>query len=167
MTTAPTVTTVAPAVPAVSASPQQVTAGQPLTLTGSGFPPGSPLTAQLFSDPVLLGSAVADASGSFRLVVTIPLGTAPGVHTVRVSATGSTAVAETTIVVVAPVAPVVVAQAGGTVLSRTGTDVLGPARLALALVLTGFVLVGWAWKGNATVLAAVHRRRRWPDRRRW
>ena len=154
----------AAAVPTVSASPQQVTAGQPVTLTGSGIPAGSPLTAQLFSDPVFLGSGVADASGSFRLVVTIPLGTVPGVHTIRVAATGSSARAETTVVVVAPVS---VAQVGGATLSRTGADVLGPARLAVALVVTGFVLVGWAWKGNGPVLVGLTRRRRWPYRRRW
>jgi hypothetical protein len=163
VTTAPTVTTLA--VPTVSASPQQVTAGQPVTLTGSGFPPGSAVTAQLFSDPVFLGSAVADAGGNLRLVVTIPVGTAPGLHTIRVSAAGTTAVAETTVVVAAPVA---VAQVGGATLSRTGANVLGPARMALALVVTGFVLVGWAWKGNGAVLVGLtRRRRRWPDRRRW
>jgi hypothetical protein len=139
----------------VQASPQQLAPGQNLVLTGSGFPPGSSLTAQLFSDPVLLGTTTADAAGTYRMVVTVPLGTAPGVHTIRVSAAGTTLLAETTVVVLAPVTA---AQVGnGTILSRTGADVRGPARVALGLLLTGFVLIG---------CAGVDRRRPWPAGRR-
>jgi hypothetical protein len=153
----------------VQATPQQVAAGDSVTLTGSGFPPGAPVQAELFSDPVLLGTTTTNAAGSFRLTVVIPLDTAPGLHTVRVSVVGGTAFAVTTLFVTAPVrAATVQGSEAVTVatLTRTGSDVGGPARLALALVVAGFVLVGLAWRGEGATGPAFGRRGAWPPRRR-
>ena len=152
--TPPVVTTALPIAapgqqPTVTASSLQVAPGDSITLTGTGFPPNQGVNAELFSDPVFLGSTVTDASGSFRMTVTIPVTTAPGGHTLRVSAVGGVPSVDLTIFVVARVAqqqPVIVAAGAGATLSRTGTDVNGPARLALALVLMGFALVGLAWR---------------------
>ena len=141
-------------------SPQQAAAGESVTLSGGGFPPGSPLQAELFSDPVLLGTMSADSAGNYRRTVVIPLGTTPGFHTIRVSVVGGTLQAETTIFVTAPVTPLVVAQTTGASLSRTGAEVVAPARVAVALVALGAVLVGLSWKGRSL--------KPWPPpRRRW
>lgn len=111
-------------------------------MSGSGFPPGSPLQAELFSDPVLLGTTTADAAGSFRLTVTVPLNTTPGAHTLRVSVVGGTLKAETTLTVAAPAA----VQPRTQVLSRTGGAFARAARAAAALVVGGFFLVGLTWR---------------------
>ena len=129
-------------------------------MTGSGFPAGAPLVAELFSDPVQLGTTVADASGRFRMVVTVPLGTSPGLHTLRVRGVGGTPFADASLLVTAPAAALRAAQAG--TLSRTGGDFTRPAGLAFVLVLTGFVLVGLAWPDGL-----AGRRSPWPNRRRW
>jgi hypothetical protein len=47
--------------------------GQAVTVSGSGYPPNTPLEVLLLSDPVLLGTTTTDASGRFAVVVTIPI----------------------------------------------------------------------------------------------
>jgi 5'-nucleotidase len=151
--------------PTAQVTPQQVVAGQPVQVAGGGFPAGSSLVEQLFSDPVVLGATTADAAGNYRATVTIPLGTTPGTHTLRVSVVGGTATAAATLLVTAPVpAP---ASPGAGTLSRTGADVAGPARLAFALVVLGAGLVGLTWAGTDLSVPAFGRRRRttWPRRR--
>ena len=151
--------------PSISVDPAQVAPGQSLTVTGSGFPPGAPLAAELFSDPVQLGTATADASGRFRMVVTVPLDTAPGVHTLRVSVVGGTQSASASLLVTTPAPP---QRATGIfqTLSRTGGDFMRRVGTALGLMLTGFVLVGLAWNDRRP-LGLAGRRSGWPDRRRW
>jgi hypothetical protein len=148
----------APSGPALQVTPQQVTAGDPVTITGSGYPPGAPVQAELFSDPVLLGSTTTDAAGTFRLTVGVPRDTPPGFHTLRVSVVGGTVAAETTISVSAPAAVQqaqvqAVQQPGGTAgLSRTGADTAGIAGAAVILVVTGVVLVGLGWRPRPSPL---------------
>jgi hypothetical protein len=111
---------------------------------------------------VRLGTTVADAFGRYRMVVTVPLGTSPGLHTIRVSVVGGTLFAETTLVVTAPV---VVAQRATPVLSRTGGNLTTPAGMAFVLMVAGFVLVGLSW--NRRPVRPAARRSPWPNRRRW
>ena len=121
-----------------------------MLVTGSGFPPGAPLEALLFSDPVRLGSTTADPTGRFRLVVTVPRGTSAGVHTLRVGQVGTGLAAETTLVLAS--------RPGIQLLSRTGGDVAGPARLALALVVIGFLCVGLSMGDRGTWSRIIRRR---------
>jgi hypothetical protein len=58
----------------------KVTAGQKLTLKGSGFAPNSTVRLTVFSTPVDLGTTVVDGSGAFSIQVTIPAGLANGTH---------------------------------------------------------------------------------------
>ena len=168
VTTPTTTTPPAPGPPTIQASPQQVNPGQSVTVAGTGFPPDTPVVAELFSDPVVLGSTATDAAGAFRLVVTVPTTTSPGLHTLRVRTADGTLAAETTLAVTgltvaAVVSPVVT---GGGSLSRTGGDLTGPGRLALGLVVAGFVLVALSWRERSATLPA--RRPQWPGgRRRW
>lgn len=156
----------------MTADRAQAAPGDPLTLAGSGYPPGAPLAADMFSDPVRLGTTVADSSGRFRLVVTIPLGTAPGLHTIRVREVDGAAFADTTVLVTAPAGGVqagqtpLQAQGQAQTLSRTGGDFSRGAKLALVLLVSGFVLVGLAWNDRRPV-GLAGRRPPWPDRRRW
>jgi hypothetical protein len=129
--------------------------GQDVTVTGSGFPPGSPLVAELFSDPVVLGSTAADGNGAFRLVVTVPTSISPGLHTLRVRTIDGSVVADTTLAVTAPVATTAPRPVAGA-LSRTGGAFARTAVVAFGLVVAGSVLVG------LSLGRQPGRRRRWP-----
>jgi hypothetical protein len=149
----------------VTASPGQVAPGQLVTLSGSGFPAGGNLQEQLFSTPVQLGTTRTDGRGRFRTSVRIPVGTTPGIHTIRVSVIGGNQVAETTVVVTSPPAPLLPLRIGSLV--RTGTDIARPTGLAVALVLFGAALVGLEGRGDGPLgLVLARRRRRSPRRMR-
>jgi hypothetical protein len=130
-------------------------------VTGSGFPPGAPLVTELFSDPVQLGNTVADASGRFRIVVTVPLGTPAGLHTLRVRGIDGTPFADTSLLVTAPA----LRGAPTATLSRTGANFTRRAGLAFVLMVAGFVLVALAWNDQRPA-GIAGRRSSWPDRRR-
>jgi hypothetical protein len=70
------------AVPAGSAT---TTSGGTVTITGSGFAPGSTVVLTVFSTPVSLGTAVASPSGTINATVTLPPGTNAGSHTLLAS----------------------------------------------------------------------------------
>ena len=59
----------------------RVTADGSVTISGSGYGPGSPVDVWLFSEPAWLGSLVADASGEFSGTFGLPAGLALGNHT--------------------------------------------------------------------------------------
>ncbi|MCU1513434.1 MAG: hypothetical protein JWO10_524, partial [Microbacteriaceae bacterium] len=89
--------------------------GDQTDLTGSNLPPGAPVSAELHSTPVALGSTVVGADGTFLLHVTIPADTEPGTHhfVVTVSPAGEEPSVVEQAVTVMPL-PVV---AGGTVIT--------------------------------------------------
>ena len=62
--------------------------GDDVTITGSGWLPDSTVALTLFSDPISLGTAEVDEFGDFETVVTIPVTTPEGTHTVQISGTG-------------------------------------------------------------------------------
>jgi hypothetical protein len=118
----------------VSVSPNTVVVGQTITITGTGWTPGSVVTVTFESDPVNLGSATADEVGRIALQAqtpSVPLGT----HVIR--ATSGADEALTTILVVSPSQ----ARAAGT-LARTGSSHSLPlARMALGLMAFGGLIV--------------------------
>lgn len=61
--------------------------GQPLTVSGDGWQPGSTVAIDFLSVPTRIGGATADASGEFAVEVDVPRGATPGAHTVRLSGT--------------------------------------------------------------------------------
>lgn len=63
--------------------------GEAITVSGSGWLPGSTVTLTLFSDPIDLGSAAVGADGTFSTQVVIPSSVSPGTHELRVSGTGA------------------------------------------------------------------------------
>ncbi|MFF3601977.1 esterase-like activity of phytase family protein, partial [Kitasatospora indigofera] len=65
-----------PAKPVLSLGASSVKAGGTLAISGTGFAPGTPVSVELHSTPVVLGSVTADAAGAISLLATIPAGTA-------------------------------------------------------------------------------------------
>ncbi len=97
---ATTPSTAVPTTPGTSTAPVEVSTpggGQVSTLVpgasvevaASGFRAASSATVTLRSDPIVLGTATADATGAVRLVVEVPDGVEPGTHTIEVSGTGA------------------------------------------------------------------------------
>jgi hypothetical protein len=55
-------------------APQDLQAGQRVTVEGNGFTPGGDVQIWLYSDPVLLATGRAALDGTIRVEVTIPTG---------------------------------------------------------------------------------------------
>ncbi|MCY1145683.1 fibronectin type III domain-containing protein [Actinoplanes sp. Pm04-4] len=66
---------------AVPVAPGSTTTGGTITITGNGFEPNSTVVLSLFSNPVDLGTTVADGTGAISVTVTLPSGTPTGSHT--------------------------------------------------------------------------------------
>lgn len=58
----------------------EVEAGAAVKVSGTGFEIGEPLRAELHSEPVVLGQAIASDEGAFSAEFEIPLDTEPGKH---------------------------------------------------------------------------------------
>jgi hypothetical protein len=136
---------------AVALSAQSITTGGTVDLIASGFVPGETVVFVLRSDPYVLGTAVADASGVATLPALVPAWIAPGAHTVY--AIGGTSGRWNT----APLQVTAPASADG-----TGTSA---AARSAALAATGSGEVApLVWTAVALVvlggLVAIRRRRR-------
>ncbi|ACZ20336.1 hypothetical protein Sked_03690 [Sanguibacter keddieii DSM 10542] len=116
----------------LTGSTKTLVTGKKITLVARDFLPGETVAFYLHSDPVFLGTAVADENGVATLVVALPAGVPAGAHHVQatggtsgrwaeipVTVTEGTPAVETpvetgpivTVPVAAPVAPVVAAPA--------------------------------------------------------
>ena len=150
----PVQTGTVPTTGTVLETPQAATApGQQMELVAVGFQPGETVAFYLHSEPVYLGTAVADAFGVARLMATVPADVPAGAHSVI--ATGGTSGRWATLAVelalpvsaavpvAAPVvtAPVVAAANPGA-LAVTGSQsgVLGLASALLLAVGGGLVV---------------------------
>jgi len=113
------------------------------------YRPGTTVTFTLFSDPVRLGSAIADGSGTATLERTFPVKTTPGTHIVQSSGTapdGSPLTVESTIRV---------GCNDSAPLARTGSDLAGPlTRVGIAAVAAGALAVLVARKRRANSVTA-------------
>lgn len=156
-----------------------VLVGGSANLLADGFDAGETVAFFLHSDPVYLGTVVADGQGHARLLVTLPAGVPTGQHTAIATGGTSGRWATTAITVSTPmVAPPVVSPpaeepeatvvpvatavsvkaiaaqttlaAGAATLAATGAQPVGVATGALALMLVGMVLVAWVRRSPAT-----------------
>jgi hypothetical protein len=84
----------APTASSGSAAPQQVTAGDTVTVQASGFQPGELVTVQLHGSDHVLATATAGPDGTVRTEVRIPDGTGAGAATVHLTGTQSEVVAD-------------------------------------------------------------------------
>ncbi|GCD21452.1 hypothetical protein CTKZ_30140 [Cellulomonas algicola] len=133
-TPTPVVPTPAP-VPALAGSTSSTTPGGSVTLVARGFLPGETVQFHLHSEPVLLGTAVADASGVATLVTAVPAGTAAGLHHVVATGTTSQRTAQIELTVAAA------GTSSGTRLASTGADPAGLLGLVAALLVAGAAMV--------------------------
>lgn len=123
-----------------SVSQATVEPGEPFTVSGSGWQPGSTVTLTLFSDPVRLGTATVDGSGSFSTQVSVPNSVTAGSHTLQVSGTGADGQPRTTstrIVVVGAASASRGTGSGTSDLADTGVAVGRTVALATALLIVG------------------------------
>ena len=74
-------------------------------MTGTGFAPSSPVSLTLHSDPVEVGTATTDDTGSFTAEVTVPAATEAGDHTVVAAAESPAAEASAPRTITAAPAP--------------------------------------------------------------
>jgi hypothetical protein len=74
-------------------------------VTGTGFAPSSPVSLTLHSDPVEVGTATTDDTGSFTAEVTVPAATEAGDHTVVAAAESPAAEASAPLTITAAPAP--------------------------------------------------------------
>jgi hypothetical protein len=133
-----------------------------VVVTTTNLQPGSEVSYTFFSDPVDLGTATADATGTATLTFDLPAGTTLGTHTVVAEGTnefGQPDRNEVTVVVrdCSTTPPGGgggggtggTGGGGGTDLARTGTDLSNPLRLAVVLFAAGAALILAARKRQA------------------
>ena len=146
-----------PAVNSLTVSDTTPTPGQTISIEGRTFAEGATVTVTLASDPVVIGSAAADASGVVTLQATIPTDTTLGQHTITAvgqAPDGSELSVSVSITVVA--ADGAADDPAGGALPRTGDDSSIPlAKLGVALAAVGGVVTAVAAKRRkAAALAA-------------
>jgi Tol biopolymer transport system component len=86
-TTMPPTTTAAPLPPTFEVNPKTIADGGTITLTGSGFQPGTEASFELHSNITSLGKTTVNANGTFTYQTPTPPGTEPGNHEVFVTGT--------------------------------------------------------------------------------
>ena len=121
----------------LSTSSQTVSAGGTFTASGDGVAPGSTVELELRSDPISLGSAVADSAGHFTKQVTLPSTVSAGDHLLTAIGTapdGSSLVISTSITV----------GAGSAALPRTGSNSSSFTLIAIILIAGGTAIVLFA-----------------------
>jgi len=74
--------------PVVTVSDTTFAPGEPITVSGVGFPAGQVATIEIHSDPIVLGTATVSGTGGFTFTGTIPVGIEPGTHSIVVTAGG-------------------------------------------------------------------------------
>lgn len=124
----------------VQTGPLVVTSGQlapgaSATLSGGGFAPGAPVTVSVYSTPVLLATTTADATGTIRVTVTLPVDLAAGQH--HVEAVGPAPGGGTNTLTIA----FTVTSSSGGALSYTGFPGTLAVSAAAVLLIAGGLLV--------------------------
>jgi hypothetical protein len=124
--------------------PGQTNQGDVLTVTGTGFAPGAPLTIGIYSTPTYLGTVAADSTGAFSVQVTLPA--LLGLHTVVVTGLDPSGdprflSAQTTI------------TARQTGLPTTGLEIGSGLYLAFSLFASGLLVVLFAYRRRTSVRA--------------
>lgn len=148
-----------PAVNSLTVSDTTPTPGQTITIEGRTYAEGASMTVTMTSDPVVLGSATANAAGVATLQATIPADTALGAHTLTAVGQAPDGSELTQSLAI----EVVQADGGGDddadtggALPRTGDDTSLPlAKLGLGLAAIGGLITALAAKRRkATAMAA-------------
>ncbi|WP_404434086.1 hypothetical protein LG299_05980 [Microbacterium lacus] len=135
----PAPTEPAPTTPAptntVTFGQSEVAPGATQSATASGFAPGETVSAVLYSDPVDVGTFIADSEGAVDLQFIVPSSTPAGEHRLVLTGQTSTAVAEGSFTV-ASASPAAILGA----LASTGTDANRWALTGVLLLVAGGAL---------------------------
>jgi hypothetical protein len=128
--------------------------GRDIVCEAAGLRPSSTVTFTMYSEPVVLGTINANATGVARIEAKIPLDTVPGAH--RIEATGTDANGNPVVLVfefrVVP-AQGPVAEPGSGALPRTGSSSSLPmAQIAVATIVAGGFLLIMANRRRAAVV---------------
>jgi titin len=121
--------------------------GKTVTVSGTGYAPGSSVSVVIYSTPQVLTTIVADAAGNFTVEVTVPAGLAAGSHTLVASGVDANGVLRYVTL------PVTVTAAGTAQLAYTGADVVLPAIGGLVAVVVGGGLIVASRRRSANVAA--------------
>ena len=118
---------------AVTLDAAQASRGDTVTVTGSGFHPGETVRLELRTGSTIvgLGTAVADASGGFTAVVTIPAGAPLGDHALVATGGESARAFSSALSVVGPALAATGSDAGGALVAGMLGLLLGCGALAL------------------------------------
>ena len=140
--------------PTITATPTSVFQGDTVAVNATGFAPNSNVVITLESDPVNLGTFVADSAGRIAANVVVPADFPTGAHTLKLTGTdiaGAVLVLSTGITVASriQVATTAAPVATTTSLPQTGSSITEPALIVGA----GLILLG-----AVAVLAARRRR---------
>jgi titin len=130
-------------------SSSTVAPGKTVTVTGTGYAPGSSVSVVIYSTPQVLTTIIADASGNFSVQVTIPAGLAAGSHTLVASGVDASGVLRYVTL------PVTVTSSGTAALAYTGADVGLPAIGGLVAVAVGAGLLVARRRSNAAAASAA------------
>ncbi|WP_448614682.1 fibronectin type III domain-containing protein [Modestobacter sp. URMC 112] len=161
---------VAPAtVPAASAplvttdADKAVKVGEQVTVSGSGYLPGSEVDIVMYSTPQVLTTVVADADGAFTATVTVPTGLADGTHHLVAAGVDEDGnprnlVLEVTVsggvaAVSGPAGAATLGATSGTGSAGAATSAAGAKAAAAGLAYTGFTALPFVGAGLLALLA--------------
>ena len=119
--------------PTVTLEKSTAKIGESIEIVGTGFTVGHEINAVLHSDPLMIGTAVADERGVVRFSYTIPATTPIGSHEIVLTDAATGVSAKVPLLVEAATA-----QSRG--LAKTGADVAGLMALAALFAATGAVV---------------------------
>lgn len=122
--------------PALALAAGSIRAGNDITISGTGFPPGTAIDFELHSDPIKLGTLTAGADGVLQGSLRIPASAPAGTHTL-VALSGSTVLASATLTVAG--AAVTGGAGGSAVAPGTGLASTG-LEAPTSIVAAGLVL---------------------------
>lgn len=128
-------------------SPPTAAGGQPITITGSGWVPGETITLTLHSDPMVLGTTTADASGDWSVTVTIPTSATCGEHTITATGSATNRAADQPkseshgITITPPCVQPSVSTTPPSSVSVTGVAAMGIGALGVVLLVGGGVML--------------------------
>lgn len=120
--------------PTVTLEKSSVKIGESIEIVGTGFTAGHEISAVLHSDPITIGTAVADERGVVRFSYTIPATTPVGSHEIVLTDVATGASAKVPLLVEAATTK------KGRGLAKTGADVAGLMALAALFATTGAVV---------------------------
>ena len=146
----------------VSLSSTAARPGDTLTVSGSGFVPGEPVSIVLHSTPVELASVKADESGAVVTTVTLPTDTAAGTHEITLTGAYSFVAGSVSLTVPGPGGPATDPGNAGQGSGSTPASASGSGTAQLAA--TGAEIPSAALLGGALMLllglAVIRIRRR-------